>query len=205
MGYKLASHDTMTYLKPKQWYLYPFRFTAKCQSKSIEKQYEQYGIRYFDLRVSYDKNNQIEFCHGSMRFKGNVEEVLEYLNNKGEEVWIRFILEGNETTFKFKYLFHQEVIPLVKSHLKTLFKKDCKRFEEKYTNLKFHNGRSKWDWKVVYKFKNSEPSLDQKVSSMTWKIFDDWCPWFYAKLMNKKNLAKGTDKDYLMLDFLHIQ
>jgi hypothetical protein len=71
-----------------------------------------------------------------------------------------------------------------------------------YPNLKFHNGRRKYDWQFVYQFPNPEPSLDQKVSSMTWKVLDDWCPYIYAKTMNKKNLEAGTDKDYLMIDFV---
>ena len=191
MGYKLASHDSMTYLQPKHWYLYPFRFMARCQSKSIEEQYEKYGIRYFDLRVRYTDLGEIEFAHGLMSFKGDVRKVLDYLNSFNEEVWIRFLLEITDNDL---VAFQEEN-----------FIRDCEMFELLFPNLKFHNGRRKFDWKVVYKFKNEEPTLDQKVSSMTWKIFDDWCPWFYAKLMNKKNLAKGTDKDYLMLDFLHIQ
>ena len=28
---KKGSHNTMTYLKPSKWYLYPFIFIAKCQ------------------------------------------------------------------------------------------------------------------------------------------------------------------------------
>lgn len=191
MGYKLASHDSMTYLQPKQWYLYPFRFMARCQSKSIEEQYEKYGIRYFDLRVRYTDLGEIEFAHGLMSFKGDVRKVLDYLNSFNEEVWVRFLLEITDNDL---VVFQEEN-----------FIRDCEMFELLFPNLKFHNGRRKFDWKVVYKFKNEEPTLDQKVSSMTWKIFDDWCPWFYAKLMNKKNLANGTDKDYLMLDFLHIQ
>lgn len=189
MSWKLASHDTMTYLKPKQWYLYPFKFIAKCQSKSIEEQYGKYGIRYFDFRVRFDKNNEPEFAHGLISYKCNVYDVLDYLNSREDEVWVRLLLE---------------IIKEDKQQ-EELFKEFCEKVENKYLNLRFHNGRKKYDWKVVYQFKNEEPTLDQKVSSMTWKIFDDWCPWFYAKIMNKKNLAKGTDKDYLMLDFLHIQ
>lgn len=204
MGWKLGSHDTMTYLRPSKWYLSPFKFMAQCQSKSIEEQYEKYGVRYFDLRVYYNEKDEIEFRHGSMSFKGDVEKVLEYLNNKGEEVWVRYLLEGNEASFKIRYLFNKDKIARVKEHQIELFKRDCEKFENKYTNLKFHNGRTKWDWKVVYKFKNAEPSIDQKISSMTWKIWDDWCPYIYARLMNKKNYAQGTDCEYLLLDFLHI-
>lgn len=187
---KLGSHDTMTYLPPKKWYLYPFKFMAQCQSKSIQEQYEKYGIKYFDLRVRFNEDDaQPEFAHGLMTFKGNVWKVLDYLNSLGEEIWVRLLLEITKEDKRQENWFYAF----------------CQAIEEKYTNLKFHNGRRKYDWKKVYNFQNDEPVIDQKVSSMTWKIWDDWCPYIYARLMNHKNIQKGTDKDYLVLDFLHIQ
>lgn len=185
---KLASHDSMTYLKPKKWYLYPFRFMSRCQSKTIKEQYEDYGIRYFDLRIKFNGVNP-EFTHGIMTYKCDVNEVLRYLNSHNEEVQIRLLLETTKAN---------------KSQ-ESKFRAFCQFCEEEYKNLKFHNGRRKFDWQVVYEFKNPEPSLDQKVSSMTGTILDDWYPEMYAKKMNHINIQKGTDKDYLMLDFLHIQ
>lgn len=186
---KLGSHDSMTYLPPKKWYMYPFKFMAQCQSKSIQEQYEKYGIKYFDLRVKIDDDAQPEFAHGMISYKGNVWGILDYLNGLGEEIWVRLILETSKED----------------EHQEKWFYAFCQAIEEKYTNLKFHNGRRKFDWKKVYNFQNEEPVLDQKISSMTWKIWDDWCPYIYARLMNHKNIQKGTDKDYLVLDFLHIQ
>lgn len=203
--FKLGSHDSMTYLPLKRWYLTPFKFIAQCQSKTIEEQYEKYGIRYFDLRVSYDKDNNIEFRHGLIAYKGDVEAVLEYLNSRDEEVWVRFILEGNESDFKIKYGFNEKKIEQEKHRQILNFQLDCHKFEKKYDKLKFHCGVAKWDWDVKYQFKNSEPSIDQKISSMTWKKIDDWCPFFYAFFMNHKNIEKGTDKEYLLIDFLQIQ
>lgn len=185
-NYKLASHDTMTYLKPNEWYLIPFKFMAQCQNKTIKEQYEKYGIRYFDLRVKFNKKGKPVFAHGAMTFKGDVYDTLKYLNSKGEEVWVRMLLEVGSYDYK------QEA----------LFVEFCKNIVMNYPNLKFHNGRRKYDWQIVYQFPNPEPSLDQKVSSMTWKVLDDWCPYIYAKAMNKKNLEAGTDKDYLMIDFV---
>lgn len=37
---------------------------------------------------------------------------------------------------------------------------------------------------------------------MTWKKWDDWYPWLYAKIMNKKNIAKADTKKWLLLDFV---
>ena len=44
---KKGSHNTMTYLKPSKWYLYPFIFVAKCQSIDYKKQFNC-GVRWFD-------------------------------------------------------------------------------------------------------------------------------------------------------------
>lgn len=185
-NYKLASHDTMTYLKPNEWYLRPFKFMAQCQNKTIAQQYENYGIRYFDLRVKFNKKGNPVFAHGAMTFKGDVYDVLEYLNSKDEEVWVRILLEVSSYDYKQEFLFV----------------KFCKNIVMNYPNLKFHNGRRKYDWQNIYQFPNPEPSLDQKVSSMTGSVLDDWYPYLYAKSMNKKNIEAGTDKDYLMIDFV---
>lgn len=184
---KLGTHNSMSYLPPKKWYMYPFRFMAKCQSKSIEEQYKL-GARMFDLRIHYDKNDMPEFRHGSMAFKGNVEEVLKLLNRKRNKCYIRLLLETKNN----KDLFRQQI----------LFIKDCERWESEYKKLIFFCGRRKFDWHIIYEFKNSEPVINQLVSSMTWKIWDDWCPWIYAKLMNKKNLANYKSEDWLLIDFI---
>lgn len=84
-----------------------------------------------------------------------------------------------------------------------------------YNNITFVGGRRKYDWELLYDFHTEEPTLDDKYSSTTHpfggkknsifaKIDDIW-PWLYAKLHNKKNYQKGTDKDVLFLDFVNIK
>ena len=36
----LQAHNSWSYLKPKVWWLRPFAFMARCQSKDIFEQYE---------------------------------------------------------------------------------------------------------------------------------------------------------------------
>lgn len=189
---KLASHNTMSYLPVKQWYLKPLGFMSRCQSINIIDQFDL-GVRYFDIRIRYDKNGLCEFAHGLTSYKKNVSRTLGLLNyfatQTDEKVQVRLVLET------LKEDKEQE----------ELFIKDCDILKASFPNLVFHCGRRKYDWKQLYDFGNPEPTLDQKVSSMTWKIFDDWFPYLYAKFMNRKNIEQGTDKDYLMIDFLHIQ
>lgn len=187
----LGSHNSMTYLKPKKWYMYPFQFMARCQSKSIEEQYEKYDIRVFDLRISYDINCNIEFRHGLIAYKGDVKKTLEYLNSRKTKVYVRLLLEVGEYA---QDLEKQE----------WMFTLSCEEFEKNYPNIKFFCGRRKFDWKEVYKFKFKEPDIIQKVSSMQGSKLDDLWPWLYAKLNNRKSLRE-IDKGWLFLDFVEIK
>ena len=163
--FKIGSHNSMTYLPPKKWYMYPFKFVAKCQSSTIEEQYEKYSIRMFDIRISFDKETgKPEFRHGLISYKGNVDKVFEYLNSKGK-VYVRLILEE--------------------------YKEDKTRIQEEY-HFKYN------------------PRYEDKYSSnnkngTTGTIMDDWFPWLYARFNNKKNIKKGTDKPWLLIDFVNIR
>lgn len=173
---KLASHNSMTYLKPKKWYMYPFRFIAKCQSKTIEEQYG-YGVRFFDIRIAFDENDEPEFRHGLVSFKSDFWKVFKYLNTK-DDVIVKVLAEKDHPYY-----------------LTT-----CAYLERKYPNIKFCGGHRKEDWKKMYTFKN-EPqyTLEESYSSMPSnpKWYSIW-PWLYSKLCRKKY----TDKDYLMIDFV---
>ena len=181
---KIASHNTMSYLPPKHWWLYPFRFIARCQSKTIQEQYEKYGIKCFDLRVCFDESGNPHFAHGLITYKGNVYQVLNYLNSLKDDIKVRLILEKGLSFVLFYNL--------------------CRFFERSYKNITFFEGVAKDGWVRICSFQY-QPTYDQKVSSMTGKKWDDWCPWLYAKLMNKKNVQKGTDKNFLFMDFVNIK
>lgn len=188
---KLGTHNSMSYLPPKKWYLYPFRFIAKCQKVDIATQYKL-GARMFDLRVSFDKDGVPEFRHGSMAFKGNVEDTLKYLNNLHDKIHVRMALEVKNTT---KDLVRQEA----------LFVKFCSRIENEYINIKFFLGRRKFDWSLVYKFKTKDISYVQAVSSTNSKLIDDLWPWLYAIRHNKDSFKNRDKTKYLLLDFIEIQ
>ena len=175
---KLASHNTMTYLKPQKWYMYPFQLFAKCQSKDIEQQYEA-GARWFDLRIAFDKHCNPIFKHGLMDYKGDVFKTLDYLNTKSDII-VRILLEKDSPLY---YDF-------------------CKHIEQVYPNIKFCGGCRKLDWKKIYQFKN-QPSytLEERYSSMPsnpkwYGIF----PYLYALLNNRKPVKTGSD--YLLIDFI---
>ena len=79
---KIGSHNSLSYIKPKKWYLMPFHFMARCQSKDYVKQYETYGVRLFDVRIWFDKDGNPEVRHGLMSFdidSDGLNDFFEYL------------------------------------------------------------------------------------------------------------------------------
>lgn len=74
---KLGSHNTMTYLPVRQWYLKPFWWMARCQSKDIKEQSKY--TDFFDIRVRFDKNDNPVFAHGLIEYKFDYE-VFKYIN-----------------------------------------------------------------------------------------------------------------------------
>lgn len=175
---KLGSHNTMTYLKPKKWYMYPFQFLARCQSKTIEEQYNL-GARWFDLRIAFDKRCNPYFKHGLMNYEGDVFAVLDYLSTKHDAV-VRILLEKDSPLY---YNF-------------------CQHLEEIYPSMMLCGGDRKSDWTRVYTFRNIPSySMEECYSSMPsnpkwYGIF----PKIYAKLHRKHR----TDKDYLLVDFIQL-
>lgn len=195
-SYKLASHNSMSYLTPKNWICRPIAFTARCQSKTIYEQYEKYGCRLFDLRFKFNKKGEVHFAHGAIEYKGGmdfIKEVLSFLNEK--ELPVRIVYENNDGEYE------QE------------FYDWCKWIEETYPKAKWFAGRNKWTWKQIYPFKTPDANMEDKYSScnvkepgkkQTGTILDDLWPWIYAKLNNRKNRLAGTEKKYLMIDFVEI-
>lgn len=189
----LGSHDTMSYLRPRTWWGRLFSFVARCQSRTIAEQW-QAGVRYFDLRIGYDSDWNAEFRHGAVAYVGDFpDSVMAWLAERartaGERVWVRVLLEKERES-------------RVPGACVDMFRADCERWQRMYPELLFHCGRRKSDWQVLYDFGREEPSMEQAVSSMTWKKWDDWCPWIYARLMNRKTLKRGTDKEVLLIDFV---
>ena len=202
----IGSHNTMTYLKPRKWWMWFGRFIAKCQNKTIEEQYKS-GARWFDLRICFHELSDTlihpMFAHGAMEYKGKTpEEVFEFLSSKND-AYCRIILEkGNE---------------------EDLFKIYVKKWMTDYPNLKVTQIAKKGEWENLLEPNTNAPygGKDAYASAngyypkyenwpgilrtKTWSglLIDDLCPWIYAKLHNKKNLEKyKNDKIILLIDFV---
>lgn len=200
---KLASHNTVTYLPIKQWYLRPFTFMARCQSRSYIMQYKL-GARFFDIRVRFDKNGKPYCAHGLAAYDINPSRIIGKLEKRAfmddEEIYIRLLLES---TSKRNADFQERC-----------FKNFCERMERLYsfphffsTNIIFCGGQTKRDWHTVYDFKNPLPPIVELYASAPkqrnplWKI----CPYLYRKYITRKleTSELATRKDLLlMIDFI---
>ena len=65
----LGSHNSWSYLTPRKWWMKLFRFVAQCQDYDIKTQYEQFGVRCFDLRLKFDVEGHTMVAHGLCNFR----------------------------------------------------------------------------------------------------------------------------------------
>ena len=169
-----------------------FHFVAQCQEYNIQDQYEEYGVRGFDLRVKFDKNGDTVFAHGKYVYDCTLEDItkdLAYLDKKGG-CNVRVIHEA-----RTKEEYTPENVER--------FKAFCSAIEASYLNIKFWNGNNLYTAKNDYPFKNKPTCLELYASVRAPKLIDDWIPRLYAFINNKKNIRKGTDRDILLVDFVN--
>lgn len=188
----LGSHNSWSYLKPRKWWMKPFRFMARCQDVDIKTQYDKYNVRYFDLRINFDTGGFV-VVHSLMEYKITSIQLLDSLMwlNQKKDTYVRVVLDSRK-----KYL-HQEV-------LNDWFTYFCRDVQKLCPNIKFCCGEDIITKEKIYPLPTG-PSCEECYSSVQKpKLIDDWYPRLFALLFNKKIKNKGTDKEVLMLDFVNI-
>ena len=190
----LGSHNSWSYLPVRKWWMKPIAFTARCQSVDIRNQYEQYGVRCFDLRVRFNKYGQGIVAHGCVEYcytASKIYEDLAWINEKGD-CHVRVIHEVR-------------TVRQYKNRRKDLFRHFCSQLEGEYKSIRFWCGRNLCTWGYDYHFDGVEPTCDEKYASVCPpKLIDDLWPWLYARLHNKNLRAKETDKEILLIDYVNI-
>lgn len=192
----IGTHNSLTYLPVKHWWMKPFNFIAKCQNKDILRQLSN-GIQIFDFRCRPSRKNPSEFifAHGSMVYQLSVLEffeILDALNRNTGPIYVRIMYES---AFLDKYRDTTEQ----ENSFYTL----CAIIQNMYKNITFFGGRRKYDWKLLYDFKTEEPEFRDAYSSVECKWLS-WWPWLYAKYINRKiNKAEYINSnDNILMDFI---
>lgn len=179
---KIGTHNSLSYL-PCQWYLRPFSWIGKCQSKTIEEQYND-GVRYFDIRVKFNKNKKPISGHGILTYNIDIEEVLKLLNDKKDDtIIVRLFLENNKKKPR---------------ELDELFSKYIEKWMLEYKYLYFVEGGCRYEYKA---FINRNIKYEVCYAEYWKKKFCIPFPRLWAKMHNKKNHLTDNDKIFNVYDF----
>ena len=188
----LGSHNSLSYLPVKKWWMKPLAFTARCQRVDIKSQYDL-GVRCFDIRVRYDKDGNLIVAHGIIEYAIKEYELLRllsWIDTKGD-CMVRVL---NEVRTK-KQRTEKE---------RASFRIFCSSIAMNFRNIRFWCGRNLYDWQEDFDF-GFYPSCEEKYASVcSPKLIDDWWPFWFAKFNNKQILKDGSKADVLLMDFIDI-
>lgn len=100
----LGTHNSITYMKPRRWWIRPFAWMAKCQTMTLKQQWDA-GVRCFDFRVrkaSFIDSNAY-LCHGIAEYDCRLYEALDMLKElcaaDNEQVYVRLAAETGDPNF----------------------------------------------------------------------------------------------------------
>lgn len=181
----IGAHDTATANKPRHWWGWLTLPISRCQTRSIKELYDN-GVRCFDLRVTFNKDEAPIYKHGIVKFKGDPIDDMATIDGF-KDCAIRIILEDTKR---------------IERHEK-LFMDLCDWAEGFFLNTRFFGGNRRVDWKQVYDFKY-KPTLLQLVGSMAQdaRWYERIFPRLYANRMNDKNMTREDEADIVLYDFL---
>lgn len=92
-----GSHNTLSYLPVRRWWMRPLAVFARCQERTLEEQIGR-GCRYFDLRVREVDDGLWVPAHGLVEYDGSVWAALDRIRclslETGRECYVRVMLEA---------------------------------------------------------------------------------------------------------------
>lgn len=193
----LCAHNAATGNKPRRWIDYLMIPIGRCQENEIYGLSVVRGVSAFDIRIRFDRNDFPYYCHGLMKFKGDLFKDLELLSSLTEygNIYVRLVLED----FKCS-----------KGKQDGLFEALCHELKKMFPKIKFYGGVRKSDWKhiapcipfYVYPEYNFFGSFNREARWYE-KIF----PGLYAKRMNESvlnNIEKYPNdyQGFVLMDYL---
>ena len=136
-NYILQAHNSWSYLPIRNWWVRPFLFYKQCQEVDIKTQYNNYGVKGFDLHVRYD-DDRLVIANGDIEYKCD--------NLFNDLIWI------DSRTDCYVKVTH-EVTKHNPSDIDK-FKDFCDLLEENFTHIKFWGGVNHYTEEVDYYFSN---------------------------------------------------
>ena len=182
----IGSHNTLSYLPPKNLWGKITRPWNKCQDKTLEEQINT-GIDYLDIRIDFYKDEKWHFVHNRVDY-GVVNE----------NVWKAI---GN-TKLPIRVIYDRRSKPKYPSYETNHFESYLRIIRKKY-NVNIDSAITYWDWKEHYK-----PSIEVKEFhasvSAKWYQYLLGCKWF---ALTYSGISKYPDveeciNEVLLLDYV---
>lgn len=174
---KIGTHNSLSYHLP-QWWMIPFMWIARCQSSTLEEQYEL-GVRYFDIRPKLVDGKMVA-GHGLATYNVDMESVWKFLNDKGDCI-VRIFCESGDK---------QQMIDYVNDIM------------SRYTNIQYVGGYQRYMGKIV-----NLPDIEEVRYYWEKDPDTKFCipfPWLYAVRHNKENKQFVNEDVYSVFDFVNI-
>lgn len=180
----IGSHNTLSYLPPKNLWGKITRPWNKCQDKTIEEQVNA-GIDYFDIRIDFYKDRKWHFVHNRVDYGVVNNDIWKYIGKT--EVPIRIIYDRRSKP-KDVILEKQRFIDYL-SYLK-----------EEY-NVNIDSAITYWNWKECcapfIRVKEFHASVSAK-----WYQYLLGCKWFANRYNNFSKAANMCMNEVLLLDYV---
>ena len=181
---KIGTHNSATGEKGKGFLSFLVSPFARCQSKTIEEQYNS-GCRLFDIRI---RECDGKFClsHGLWKSNKRLSDVLNFLNER--ECYVMLTYEGkfkNEEDRK-SFLWHAAMMKVAFYKIRWL-----------EISVKYGDNNK---WQTIIKAEHSCPNQKNFIplDGSSWHTFIP-IPWLWNKLKKRKDFNEDI---FLLVDFL---
>ncbi len=194
----IGSHNSLSYMRPRQWWLRPLAWTARCQSMDLIQQWNA-GVRFFDIRAKYRDGCWIS-GHGMMDYNVEITYAIGWLewtaNDQDEKCVVRVMLEDSGGV-----------------HSDTAFANLVYEWQCMFPHITFVGGYRKNPFEVIAKVE-SVPELHcyqffQDYGAKTWwqKLKGLRFPWprYWAKKKNAGYWQGVNGEVYTIMDFVEIR
>lgn len=180
----IGSHNTLSYLPPKNLWGKITRPWNKCQDKTIVEQFNT-NVDYFDIRINFYKDKKWHFVHNRVDYGVVNNDIWKYIGKT--EVSIRIIYDRRSKP-KNVILEKQRFIDYL-SYLK-----------EEY-NINIDSAITYWNWKECcapfIRVKEFHASVSAK-----WYQYLLGCKWFANRYNNFSKASNMCMNEVLLLDYV---
>lgn len=156
----IGSHNTLSYLPPKNLWGKITRPWNKCQDKNLEEQVND-GIDYLDIRINFYKDEKWHFVHNRVDYGVVDDEIWKYIG---------------KTKLPIRVIYDQRSKPKDASYETNHFEVYLFTIRQKY-NVNIDSAITYWDWKEHYKPFIRVKEFHASVSAK-WYQYLLGCKWF---------------------------